>query len=113
MERRAMAKGGVEGEAATVTGDDDAASNRQSLTGPAADTLGAEERIEDPVANALRDPDAGVGNRNQDMVAVASATHGDDAFAIGSRDGISDGVRGVDQDVQDDLVDLAGVAADR
>ena len=94
-------------------GNDDAARNRQSLTGPAADALGGEERIEDSVANAFRDPAAGVRDRNQDMVAVQSTAHGDDALAIGPRDGIGEGMCGVDHDVEDDLVDLAAVAANR
>lgn len=73
--------------------------DRQAEPGTGADRFGREEGVENPVDDLRRYTGAGIGNFNADLVVLLPRAQGDDA-ALG------DGLRGVDQEVHENLVQL-------
>src|SRR6476619_6043934 len=81
----------------------------EPLAGAASDRLGGEERLEDPLACPLGNAAAGVLDTDLGPVVYAARRDGDDA--LGARPlaaHVGNRVRGVDQQVEDYLVELAG-----
>src|SRR3989338_369136 len=104
QERSALAgaRAAVDGAAVLL---DDAVADGQAQAGAPAGGLGGEEGVVD-LAQVLRgDADAGVADLDLDAAVVVAGADGELAA-------LRHGVAGVDQQVQEDLLELAGVAAD-
>ena len=85
---------------------DDAVHHRQAHAGAALRQLGGEEWLEDPLLQLGRDADAGVAHLHPDL-AVAAAGPDRQIAAAGH------GVGGVDDEVDEHLLELAAVAFER
>ena len=109
---RAVARIAVEGERAAVALDDDRPGDGEALAGAAPD-VGGKEGIEDALGHVARDAAAGVRDADQHVLAVVAGVDGDRAALAGLADAILDGVRGVDDQVDEDLVHVAAVAQHR
>ena len=92
--------------------DDDLPGQVETLAGALADGFGGEEGIEDPLADGVWDAAAGVGDADLASVAVATGRHGDRTPAPFLR-AVTDGVGGIDHQVQDHLVEFPDVAGGR
>ena len=101
-ERRSASRLGLDREPAAVPLDDPPG-DRQAEPGAAAGRVRhLHERLEDPREVVARDPRAGVGDRNRDLVAAARGRHGD--RAAGRR-----GAHGVGDQIADHAFDLASI----
>lgn len=92
--------------------DDNRACQSQTLPRTFSHFLGREKRIEYLGANALGNSGAGVCNRNDDAIAILPSAHSDAAFFAGLFDDVTDRVRGVDEQVEKHLVQVAQMAVD-
>src|SRR6185312_13271047 len=86
---------------------DDPVADREPQPGPLAQRLGGEERVEDPIADRRIDAAAGVGDLDPDPLAPGIGPGPDR-----DRAAIAAGVDGVHQQVDYDLVEPRGAAAD-
>src|SRR5271163_2107939 len=101
-----------EGERAAVLFDDDGARQGEALAGTFADFFGGEKRIEDLSANPFRDSGAAILHGDDDAVAVLASTDDDEAFFTGNFHDVSNGVGRVDEQVQEDLIEIAEMTGD-
>jgi len=90
--------------------DHHAPGNSEPLTGAAADLLGREERIEDALLDRLRDTAAGVADAHDDVAVVGRGGDRDATAHAGGLGVIGDRVGGIDDDIEEGLVELADVA---
>src|SRR5262245_53709662 len=81
---------------------DDLARDEQTETGAMTWLLGREEGLEDVLAESGRDAVSGVGDLHGQPVARGPGAHGDSPPGRG-------GIEGIGQEVEDDLLELAGV----
>ena len=102
-ERRAVPGLGLDADAAAVALDDPVR-EREAEPRPDADRLGGEEGIEDAGLHLGRDAGAVVVELEADAVVAAAGLDADLALAV-------DRVAGVHQQIQEDLIQLAGIAA--
>src|SRR5581483_8276593 len=100
----------VERERAAVVLDDHRARDGEALAGAAADLLGGEEGVEDQRAYLLGNAAAVVADGDHDVFAVARGLDRDLAAPAAPAVLVGDGVRGVDDQVEHDLVDLSELA---
>jgi hypothetical protein len=91
----------------------DFVANGKSLAGALPNLLGREEGIEDAVANVQGDTRPVVLDFDLHILVDLSGTDGElSAMACSLRRGVTDGVRGVDDQIQEDLIQLIAVAFD-
>src|SRR5262249_42327931 len=110
-ERRAGAGPALEAEVAAVAIDDRRARQREALAGAAAGFFGGADRVERAAADRVGDPAAGVGDRDQDGAWVLELRADRDRAAPAAvLDDVADRVRGIDNQVEEHLVELADVA---
>src|SRR5688572_12275627 len=112
-ETRALSWSALDVELSTVFGNDDRPRDGEPLAGTFADGLGGEERIEDLVEMLRGNAAAVVGNAHFDDVLPGTRAHGDEAAGFEGFSSFIDRVRGVDDEVEKDLVQLADAADDR
>jgi hypothetical protein len=99
---------------------DDAEHGRQAEAGALTDRLGGEERLEDPGPGRRLHADAGVADRQHHVPAGAGAELGGGVglveLDVGGLDGqpaaVGHGVAGVDHQVHQHLLELAGIGVD-
>ena len=77
--------------------DDNRSRQSQSLSRALPYFLGGEKRIKNIGANAFGNSGAGVGDRDDDAIAVLPSTDGDAAFFASIFDYVADGVGGIDE----------------
>ncbi len=118
-ERRALPRRALDADVAAALFDDPVHGS-QPQAGAAADRLGGEERLEQPGLHLLRHPAAGIRDRELDVrTRWQRAAGGTGAVAGhlrgGNRDAaaVGHGVAGVGHQVQQHLLDLRRVRADR
>src|ERR1035441_2793848 len=103
----------LEGDPAAVFLDDDAARQRQALTGAAPHLLGGKELVEDPRSDSLGNATSRIADRHRDVVAVRARLHPNSSLnAVALHHG-SDGVHGIHQQVEKYLVQVRQVAYHR
>ena len=91
----------------------DFVANGKSLAGALPNLLGREERVEDAVASVQGDPRPVVLDFDLHILVDFSGT--DDELSAKTRSlrrGVTDGVRGVDDQIQEHLIQLIAVAFD-
>ena len=88
-------------------------SNSQPLPRAPSDLLGGEEGIVDLVANLPRNAATRVGDADHHRCAFVLRSDGNGASLPRVLDHVRDGVSGVDDDVQDGLIELTGAAGNR
>ena len=99
---------GIEGQGPAVLLDDDGSRDREPLARAAPHLFVGEEGIEDESVNGFGNPATGVADVDIGEVAFRPGPHLDETFTIGATDDFVDGVRGVDDDVQNGLTHVAG-----
>jgi hypothetical protein len=89
---------------------DHGTSDREALPGASADVLGREERVEDAGSGMLGNATACILDRDDHVVARPEGLDADTALRGGFLVQVGDGVAGIDDDVEDRLVELADKA---
>src|ERR1019366_3351859 len=111
-ERRSHAHRRLEPEFPTMHVLDDGPREREPLPDAAADLLRREERVEDALSDGLGDPGPGVGDGDDDALAVEPGSHADGALAVAPVRSALDRVGGVRDEVEEHLLDVVRVARD-
>src|SRR5271155_3774679 len=101
-----------EGERATVFFHDDGARQGEALAGTFADFLGGEKRVEYFAANSFGDSRAAIPHGDDDRVAILAGLDHDQALFTGNFHDVSNGVGRVDEQVQEDLIEIAEMTGD-
>src|SRR5271156_2516924 len=101
-----------EGERATVFFHDDGARQGEALAGTFADFLGGEKRVEYFAANSFGNPRAAIPHGDDDRVAILAGFDDDQALFTGKFHDVSNGVGRVDEQVQEDLIEIAEMTGD-
>ena len=85
----------------------------ETLPGAFADGLCRKERLEYSRLCLHRNARSSIGNRQLDSVLIAARPDGDLALSFGPvTDRLLNGVSGVDQQIEDDLIELRSVTRD-
>src|SRR5208337_2415377 len=92
--------------------DDGAVRQSQALAGAFANLFGGKEGIEYLGANRLRYPASGVGDGNLRKVSLDAGAQGNQAL-VSVLDLVLDGVGGIDDQVENDLIQLSHMAGDQ
>src|ERR1700690_3282496 len=108
--RRAFAAPHFKSQRAAVLVDDDGARDREPLSRTLADFFCRIKRVEYTVARRFRYPRAGVADRDFNGIPVESGAYRENSEFAGVFDDIGHRMRGVDDQVEDYLIDLAQMA---
>ena len=113
-ERGARAGAARHLDGAAVLVDDHVVRDGQALARALADFLGREERLEDALLHVRRHSGARVADLDDREFAVGPRAHADLALALAAvADHVGDGMRGIHDDVEHDLVELGRRAMHR
>ena len=88
--------------------------NGQALPGSLADFFGSEKGIEDSGLHVFRNSRARILDSDLDALLAIPRLHFDFSFSAAAFcDDVANGVRGIDDQVENDLVEFAGQAGDQ
>ncbi len=102
-----------ESERSAVPFDNNRTRHGQALPGAFSDYFGGKKRVKDFVLHFFWNSAAGVGDRNFDIVSIEPGRNPDEALLARSLYDVTDCMRSVDQEIEEDLIDVPEIANNR